>query len=146
MPLHNRFNYTAHISPSLQLVHQVYIQHGGSTKSALYNLKYQFNTFDLFICSQRFNFLSLPTDVLEIEVKDKFVKSRPIIKRFLGKLSVPVQRLLEKNAIGQVRSISLQNQLRTVQLRTSDQTCTPNEDYIYTVYININHQTSYQLI
>lgn len=49
---------------------------------------------------QRFNFLSLPTDVLEIEVKDKFAKSRPIIKRFLGKLSVPVQRLLEKHAIG----------------------------------------------
>uniref|UniRef100_A0A672HBA4 E3 ubiquitin-protein ligase HECW1/2 N-terminal domain-containing protein n=1 Tax=Salarias fasciatus TaxID=181472 RepID=A0A672HBA4_SALFA len=48
---------------------------------------------------QRFNFVSLPTDVLEIEVKDKFAKSRPIIKRFLGKLSVPV-RLLEKHAIG----------------------------------------------
>ena len=50
--------------------------------------------------TQRFNFVSLPTDVLEIEVKDKFAKSRPIIKRFLGKLSVPVQRLLEKHAIG----------------------------------------------
>ncbi|KTG38042.1 hypothetical protein cypCar_00042651, partial [Cyprinus carpio] len=47
-----------------------------------------------------FNFVSLPTDVLEIEVKDKFAKSRPIIKRFLGKLVVPVQRLLEKHAIG----------------------------------------------
>lgn len=35
------------------------------------------------------------TDVLEIEVKDKFAKSRPIIKRFLGQLAVPVQRLLE---------------------------------------------------
>lgn len=52
------------------------------------------------LCPQRFNFVSLPTDVLEIEVKDKFAKSRPIIKRFLGKLSVPVQRLLEKHAIG----------------------------------------------
>uniref|UniRef100_A0A8C2GDV7 HECT-type E3 ubiquitin transferase n=1 Tax=Cyprinus carpio TaxID=7962 RepID=A0A8C2GDV7_CYPCA len=49
---------------------------------------------------ERFNFVSLPTDVLEIEVKDKFAKSRPIIKRFLGKLVVPVQRLLEKHAIG----------------------------------------------
>lgn len=46
--------------------------------------------------------MSLPTDVLEIEVKDKFAKSRPIIKRFLGKLVVPVQRLLEKHAIGYV--------------------------------------------
>ncbi|XP_030059687.1 E3 ubiquitin-protein ligase HECW1, partial [Microcaecilia unicolor] len=47
-----------------------------------------------------FSFVSLPTDVLEIEVKDKFAKSRPIIKRFLGKLSMPVQRLLERHAIG----------------------------------------------
>lgn len=46
--------------------------------------------------------MSLPTDVLEIEVKDKFAKSRPIMKRFLGKLSMPVQRLLEKHAIGYV--------------------------------------------
>ncbi|KAK0141752.1 E3 ubiquitin-protein ligase HECW2 [Merluccius polli] len=35
------------------------------------------------------------SDVLEIEVKDKFSKSRPIIKRFLGQLTIPVQRLLE---------------------------------------------------
>lgn len=49
---------------------------------------------------QQFSFVSLPTDVLEIEVKDKFAKSRPIIKRFLGKLSMPVQRLLERHAIG----------------------------------------------
>ncbi|XP_061661076.1 E3 ubiquitin-protein ligase HECW1 isoform X2 [Syngnathoides biaculeatus] len=64
--------------------------------------------------SERFNFLSLPTDVLEIEVKDKFAKSRPIIKRFLGKLSVPVQRLLEKHAIGdRVVSYSLGRRLPT---------------------------------
>lgn len=56
--------------------------------------------FSPLLFLQRFNFVSLPTDVLEIEVKDKFAKSRPIIKRFLGKLSVPVQRLLEKHAIG----------------------------------------------
>ncbi|XP_077410656.1 E3 ubiquitin-protein ligase HECW1 isoform X3 [Vanacampus margaritifer] len=63
---------------------------------------------------ERFNFLSLPTDVLEIEVKDKFAKSRPIIKRFLGKLSVPVQRLLEKHAIGdRVISYSLGRRLPT---------------------------------
>ncbi|KAM7370209.1 hypothetical protein PAMP_011480 [Pampus punctatissimus] len=64
--------------------------------------------------NQRFNFVSLPTDVLEIEVKDKFAKSRPIIKRFLGKLSVPVQRLLEKHAIGdRVVSYSLGRRLPT---------------------------------
>uniref|UniRef100_A0A8C6NRV2 HECT-type E3 ubiquitin transferase n=1 Tax=Nothobranchius furzeri TaxID=105023 RepID=A0A8C6NRV2_NOTFU len=64
--------------------------------------------------TERFNFVSLPTDVLEIEVKDKFAKSRPIIKRFLGKLSVPVQRLLEKHAIGnRVVSYSLGRRLPT---------------------------------
>ncbi|KAJ8010514.1 hypothetical protein DPEC_G00075880 [Dallia pectoralis] len=63
---------------------------------------------------EHFNFVSLPTDVLEIEVKDKFAKSRPIIKRFLGKLSVPVQRLLEKHAIGdRVVSYSLGRRLPT---------------------------------
>ncbi|XP_028320590.1 E3 ubiquitin-protein ligase HECW2 isoform X2 [Gouania willdenowi] len=42
-----------------------------------------------------YTFVALMTDVLEIEVKDKFSKSRPIIKRFLGQLILPVQRLLE---------------------------------------------------
>ncbi|KAJ3611014.1 hypothetical protein NHX12_021030, partial [Muraenolepis orangiensis] len=63
---------------------------------------------------KRFSFVSLPTDVLEIEVKDKFAKSRPIIKRFLGKLCVPVQRLLEKHAIGdRVVSYSLGRRVPT---------------------------------
>ncbi|XP_037135455.1 E3 ubiquitin-protein ligase HECW1 isoform X2 [Syngnathus acus] len=72
------------------------------------------NTINPQWSAERFNFLSLPTDVLEIEVKDKFAKSRPIIKRFLGKLSVPVQRLLEKHAIGdRVVSYSLGRRLPT---------------------------------
>ncbi|XP_032407033.1 E3 ubiquitin-protein ligase HECW1 isoform X7 [Xiphophorus hellerii] len=72
------------------------------------------NTVNPQWSSERFNFVSLPTDVLEIEVKDKFAKSRPIIKRFLGKLSVPVQRLLEKHAIGdRVVSYSLGRRLPT---------------------------------
>ncbi|XP_034403588.1 LOW QUALITY PROTEIN: E3 ubiquitin-protein ligase HECW2-like [Cyclopterus lumpus] len=44
---------------------------------------------------EKYTFVALMTDVLEIEVKDKFAKSRPIIKRFLGQLIIPVQRLLE---------------------------------------------------
>ncbi|XP_005747534.1 E3 ubiquitin-protein ligase HECW1 isoform X3 [Pundamilia nyererei] len=72
------------------------------------------NTVNPKWSTERFNFVSLPTDVLEIEVKDKFAKSRPIIKRFLGKLSVPVQRLLEKHAIGdRVVSYSLGRRLPT---------------------------------
>ena len=47
-----------------------------------------------------FQFVAAPTDVLEIELKDKFAKSRPIISRFLGRLAIPVQRLVEKAALG----------------------------------------------
>ncbi|EPY77263.1 E3 ubiquitin-protein ligase HECW2 isoform 2 [Camelus ferus] len=43
---------------------------------------------------------SVASYLTEIEIKDKFAKSRPIIKRFLGKLTIPVQRLLERQAIG----------------------------------------------
>uniref|UniRef100_A0A8D0C8Y3 HECT-type E3 ubiquitin transferase n=1 Tax=Scleropages formosus TaxID=113540 RepID=A0A8D0C8Y3_SCLFO len=72
------------------------------------------NTINPVWQRERFNFVSLPTDVLEIEVKDKFSKSRPIIKRFLGKLSMPVQRLLEKHAIGdRVVSYTLGRRLPT---------------------------------
>ncbi|XP_028290232.1 E3 ubiquitin-protein ligase HECW1 isoform X2 [Gouania willdenowi] len=72
------------------------------------------NTVNPQWSSERFTFVSMPTDVLEIEVKDKFAKRRPIIKRFLGKLSVPVQRLLEKHAIGdRVVSYALGRKLPT---------------------------------
>ncbi|PIK44807.1 putative E3 ubiquitin-protein ligase HECW1 [Apostichopus japonicus] len=53
------------------------------------------------IALQEFQFTVTPTDVLELEVKDKFAKSRPIISRFLGRVSVPIQRLLEKVALGE---------------------------------------------
>uniref|UniRef100_A0A671M4H5 HECT-type E3 ubiquitin transferase n=1 Tax=Sinocyclocheilus anshuiensis TaxID=1608454 RepID=A0A671M4H5_9TELE len=49
---------------------------------------------------EKYTFVALMTDVLEIEVKDKFAKSRPIIKRFLGQLTIPVQRLLERHTAG----------------------------------------------
>uniref|UniRef100_A0A673G4J7 HECT-type E3 ubiquitin transferase n=1 Tax=Sinocyclocheilus rhinocerous TaxID=307959 RepID=A0A673G4J7_9TELE len=49
---------------------------------------------------EKYTFVGLMTDVLEIEVKDKFAKSRPIIKRFLGQLTIPVQRLLERHTAG----------------------------------------------
>lgn len=51
--------------------------------------------FNKIVLAQKYTFVALMTDVLEIEVKDKFAKSRPIIKRFLGQLIIPVQRLLE---------------------------------------------------
>ncbi|KAG7999371.1 E3 ubiquitin-protein ligase HECW2 [Nibea albiflora] len=53
------------------------------------------NTTNPVWLGEKYTFVALMTDVLEIEVKDKFAKSRPIIKRFLGQLILPVQRLLE---------------------------------------------------
>ena len=34
-------------------------------------------------------------DFLEIEIKDKFAKSRPTISRNLGKLKIPLHKLLD---------------------------------------------------
>ncbi|XP_072542596.1 E3 ubiquitin-protein ligase HECW2 isoform X2 [Salminus brasiliensis] len=63
---------------------------------------------------ERHTFVALMTDVLVIEVKDKFAKSRPIIKRFLGQLNIPIQRLLERHASGnQSLSFSLCRRLPT---------------------------------
>ncbi|XP_032361775.1 E3 ubiquitin-protein ligase HECW2 [Etheostoma spectabile] len=53
------------------------------------------NTINPVWHGEKYTFVALMTDVVEIEVKDKFAKSRPIIKRFLGQLIIPVQRLLE---------------------------------------------------
>lgn len=46
--------------------------------------------------SGQFTFIAFANDVLEFEVKDKFSKSRPIMSRFLGRLSVPLWTLLER--------------------------------------------------
>ncbi|XP_041834256.1 E3 ubiquitin-protein ligase HECW2 isoform X2 [Melanotaenia boesemani] len=53
------------------------------------------NTINPVWHGEKYTFVALMSDILEIEVKDKFAKSRPIIKRFLGQLIIPVQRLLE---------------------------------------------------
>ncbi|KAJ1200105.1 hypothetical protein NDU88_003932 [Pleurodeles waltl] len=86
------------------------LPHHGQEKRS----KIVYNTVNPCWKREHFSFVSLPTDVLEIEVKDKFAKSRPIIKRFLGKLSMPVQRLLERHAIGdRVVSYTLGRRLPT---------------------------------
>ncbi|XP_043965214.1 E3 ubiquitin-protein ligase HECW2-like isoform X2 [Gambusia affinis] len=72
------------------------------------------NTINPVWHGEKYTFVALMTDVLEIEVKDKFAKSRPIIKRFLGHLIIPVQRLLEGPAVeGHQISYSLCRRLPT---------------------------------
>ncbi|UJR33459.1 hypothetical protein I4U23_020904 [Adineta vaga] len=46
--------------------------------------------------NQSFTFQTFHTDLLEFEVKDKFVKTRPTMNRFLGKLTVHIGFLLDK--------------------------------------------------
>ncbi|VDI22521.1 E3 ubiquitin-protein ligase HECW2 [Mytilus galloprovincialis] len=50
--------------------------------------------------NQTFTLDTLPADVIEFEIKDKFAKSRPTISRFLGKASLPVQKVLNKSVPG----------------------------------------------
>nr|BAC35477.1 unnamed protein product [Mus musculus] len=83
------------IQPGKHSIFPALPHHGQERRSTIIG-----NTVNPIWQAEHFSFVSLPTDVLEIEVKDKFAKSRPIIKRFLGKLSMPVQRLLERHAIG----------------------------------------------
>ncbi|XP_023185177.1 E3 ubiquitin-protein ligase HECW2-like isoform X1 [Xiphophorus maculatus] len=72
------------------------------------------NTINPVWHGEKYTFVALMTDVLEIEVKDKFAKSRPIIKRFLGHLIIPVQRLLEGPTVeGHQVSYSLCRRLPT---------------------------------
>ncbi|XP_062303719.1 E3 ubiquitin-protein ligase HECW2 isoform X1 [Osmerus eperlanus] len=70
-----------------------FTHHGQERRSAIVT-----NTTNPVWHGEKYTFVALMTDVLEIEVKDKFAKSRPIIKRFLGQLTIPVQRLLERPA------------------------------------------------
>ncbi|KAM5303324.1 E3 ubiquitin-protein ligase HECW1 [Glossophaga mutica] len=97
------------IQPGKHSIFPALPHHGQERRSKIIS-----NTVNPIWQAEQFSFVSLPTDVLEIEVKDKFAKSRPIIKRFLGKLSMPVQRLLERHAIGdRVVSYTLGRRLPT---------------------------------
>ncbi|XP_067852201.1 E3 ubiquitin-protein ligase HECW1-like [Heptranchias perlo] len=97
------------IQPGKHSIFPVLPHHGQEKRTGI-----TFNTINPVWQREQYSFVSLPTDVLEIEVKDKFAKSRPIIKRFLGKLSMPVQRLLERHAIGdRVVSYTLGRRLPT---------------------------------
>ncbi|XP_054643549.1 E3 ubiquitin-protein ligase HECW2 isoform X2 [Dunckerocampus dactyliophorus] len=79
------------IHPGKRSVFPVFSHHGQERRSAIIA-----NTINPVWHGEKYTFVALMTDILYIEVKDKFAKSRPIIKRFLGQLTIPVQRLIEK--------------------------------------------------
>uniref|UniRef100_UPI00398ECBCE E3 ubiquitin-protein ligase HECW2 isoform X2 n=1 Tax=Pristiophorus japonicus TaxID=55135 RepID=UPI00398ECBCE len=83
------------IQPGKKSTFPTFAHHGQEKRSTIVA-----NTTNPIWQGEKYSFVALLTDVLEIDVKDKFAKSRPIIKRFLGKLTIPVQRLLERHAIG----------------------------------------------
>ncbi|XP_060754461.1 E3 ubiquitin-protein ligase HECW2 isoform X4 [Neoarius graeffei] len=83
------------IQPGKRSGFPAFTHHGQERRSSIIS-----NTTNPVWHGEKYTFVALMTDVLEIEVKDKFAKSRPIIKRFLGQLTIPVQRLLERHATG----------------------------------------------
>ncbi|KAM4025309.1 E3 ubiquitin-protein ligase HECW2 isoform 2-T4 [Anomaloglossus baeobatrachus] len=97
------------IRPGKKSTFPTFAHHGQEKRSTIIA-----NTTNPIWHGEKYSFVALLTDVLEVELKDKFAKSRPIIKRFLGKLTIPVQRLLERHAIGdQVLSYNLGRRLPT---------------------------------
>lgn len=50
----------------------------------------------IYVIVQEFPLVAYPSDVVEIELKDKFAKSRPIMSRFLGRLTIQVASLRDK--------------------------------------------------
>uniref|UniRef100_A0AAR2LA04 HECT-type E3 ubiquitin transferase n=1 Tax=Pygocentrus nattereri TaxID=42514 RepID=A0AAR2LA04_PYGNA len=83
------------IQPGKRSGFPAFTHHGQERRASIIS-----NTTNPVWHGEKYTFVALMTDVLEIEVKDKFAKSRPIIKRFLGQLVIPVQRLLERHASG----------------------------------------------
>uniref|UniRef100_A0A4W3K1W2 HECT-type E3 ubiquitin transferase n=1 Tax=Callorhinchus milii TaxID=7868 RepID=A0A4W3K1W2_CALMI len=97
------------IQPGKKSTFPTFAHHGQEKRSTIVA-----NTTNPIWQGEKYSFVALLTDVLEIDVKDKFAKSRPIIKRFLGKLTIPVQRLLERHAIGdQILTYNLCRRLPT---------------------------------
>ncbi|RXG60197.1 E3 ubiquitin-protein ligase HECW1 [Armadillidium vulgare] len=69
-----------------------------------------------------FNFIGAPSDVLELKVKDKGLKSRPVINKFLGQISIPVAELLNQARSG-VSSLVFPLESRTSSESVSGQIC-----------------------
>ena len=49
----------------------------------------------LFVFLQRFTFRVLPSDILEVIVRDKFTASRPTVSHFLGKIKEQFSTFLQ---------------------------------------------------
>lgn len=46
--------------------------------------------------SGKYHFIAYPSDMIVFEVKDRFARSRPSMSRFLGRVKVPINELLER--------------------------------------------------
>ncbi|XP_069999531.1 uncharacterized protein [Penaeus vannamei] len=69
--------------------------HGQEARSAVAE-----NTVNPTWKRQDFTFVAYLHDILEVELKDKFAKSRPIISRFLGRLTIQVATLRDRCKAG----------------------------------------------
>jgi hypothetical protein len=83
-------------------------EHGPSTSraspiSAHGRTNVRRNTVDPIWDGEEFQFACNQSDWIEVEIKDKFAKSRPTISRNLGKLRISVSQLLQDVKPGYVR-------------------------------------------
>uniref|UniRef100_A0A4W6FSZ1 HECT-type E3 ubiquitin transferase n=1 Tax=Lates calcarifer TaxID=8187 RepID=A0A4W6FSZ1_LATCA len=87
------------IHPGKRSVFPVFSHHGQERRSAIIA-----NTTNPIWHGEKYTFVALMTDILYIEVKDKFAKSRPIIKRFLVQLHFSLcRRLPTEHVSGQLQ-------------------------------------------
>ena len=54
---------------------------------------------NVFSFIQSYEFAVVSTDVLEIDVRDKFVASRPSFTHFLGRARIPTSQLLRRSSV-----------------------------------------------
>uniref|UniRef100_A0AAX7UCS5 HECT-type E3 ubiquitin transferase n=1 Tax=Astatotilapia calliptera TaxID=8154 RepID=A0AAX7UCS5_ASTCA len=130
------------IHPGKRSVFPVFSHHGQERRSAIIA-----NTTNPVWHGEKYTFVALMTDILYIEVKDKFAKSRPIIKRFLGQLTIPVQRLIEKIPGVQPVSFSLCRRLPTehvsgqLQFKVELTSTGPDGKFASQLWLNIHDFT-----
>uniref|UniRef100_A0A8C2JRP4 E3 ubiquitin-protein ligase n=1 Tax=Cyprinus carpio TaxID=7962 RepID=A0A8C2JRP4_CYPCA len=139
------------IQPGKRNGFPAFTHHGQERRTSIIS-----NTTNPVWHGEKYTFVALMTDVLEIEVKDKFAKSRPIIKRFLGQLTMPVQRLLERHSAGdQHVSYTLCHRLPTehvsghlhfrVEITSNGHEGTDYSRFISTFNITQNHFVAFKI-
>ncbi|CAG5134538.1 unnamed protein product [Candidula unifasciata] len=76
-----------------------------------YRSSVAFNTANPSWPSEKFKLEVLVTDLLDIEVKHKFSKSKPMMSRFLGHATIPVQNIVDRISTAQQKPVDFRLEL-----------------------------------